>query len=136
VQLREGARTAIREAGDRTRFRRGSSIFAPGDPPGPAMLILSGKVDIVAADEGSGPLAQLGPGELFGELAAIDGLPRTAGAVAHDDVEVSSVDPTWFKLMLTDENGLAVDLLRGLHGRMRRTASDRAAALAQPASRW
>jgi CRP-like cAMP-binding protein len=123
VQLRDGARTAILDAGDRASYRTGASIFAPGDPPGPAMLILSGTVDIVDLDEGAARVAQLGPGELFGELAALDGLPRTAGAVAHDDVEVWSVDPIWFNLLLTDVNGLAVDLLRGLTRRMRRLVS-------------
>jgi CRP-like cAMP-binding protein len=138
VQLRDDARSAILAAGDRSRYRRGASIFDAGDPAGPAMLIVSGTVDIVETVDGSRPLAQLGPGELFGEMAAIDGLPRSAGAVARDDVEVSSIDPIRFHMVLTDANGLVVDLIRGLTGRMRRALDDRLgrAARGQPPSRW
>ena len=120
MRLRDNAREAVLAAGDRERYRRGASIFAPGDPPGPAMLILSGTVDVVEAVDAPAAVARLGPGELFGEVEAIDGLPRRAAAVAHDDVEVSSVDPIWFNLLLTDGNGLATDLLRDLAVRTRR----------------
>jgi CRP-like cAMP-binding protein len=117
VPLRERAKAALVAAGDRASYRRGTWIFGPGDPPGPAMLILHGEVDVVGV---APAVERRGEGEVIGEVSAIDGLSRCHGAWARDDVEVVMVDPLWFNLLLTEDNGLAVDLLRDLTARLRR----------------
>jgi CRP-like cAMP-binding protein len=58
-------------------------------------------------------------GELFGELAAIDGLPRSASAIALDDLTVVAVAPSTFMEFVERTPALAVPLLRILAHRLR-----------------
>ena len=68
-------------AGTRTRrFRRGEIIFHAGDPGNALYIIVSGDVKIsLPSEEGDEAiLATIGPGDVFGELALLDGAPRSA----------------------------------------------------------
>ncbi|HEY7696970.1 MAG TPA: cyclic nucleotide-binding domain-containing protein, partial [Vicinamibacteria bacterium] len=67
----------------RRRFRQGEVIFRERDRASEAFVIESGRVEI-STDVGSERkvLAVLGPGEMFGEMAALDGTERSATAVA------------------------------------------------------
>jgi LmbE family N-acetylglucosaminyl deacetylase len=73
---------------DVTWFSRGSHIIEQGEPGASLYLILSGHADVVQeeADGTQRTLAQLGPGEFFGELAIVHRKPRTAHIVAVEDV--------------------------------------------------
>jgi CRP-like cAMP-binding protein len=70
---------------DRKTFYKDDFIFREGDPAYAAYLIRQGKVHIVRRRHGKRVLlATLGRGQLFGEMALIDGEPRSADAVAAD----------------------------------------------------
>lgn len=71
------------------RFTKGNSIYQRGDPGDSLMVLLSGRVKIanVTADAREVVLNFLGPGDLNGELAALDGKPRSADAVALEPTE-------------------------------------------------
>jgi hypothetical protein len=62
-------------------FRAGEQVFARGQTGDEAYVILRGKINILL-EEASAPIAQLGDGKIFGELAFLDGAPRGAFAVA------------------------------------------------------
>ena len=68
-------------------YRKGQVIFHQEDPGLTMHLIESGQVKIVYLTESGAEmlLAMLGPGEFFGELALLDGRPRSATAVAAAD---------------------------------------------------
>ncbi|MBM3473014.1 MAG: GNAT family N-acetyltransferase [Armatimonadetes bacterium] len=57
------------------RYRSGQPVFAKGDPGQSLFIVVEGEVQIVANHESDQPLATVGPGEVFGELALVDGLP-------------------------------------------------------------
>jgi len=65
-------------------FAAGDTIFTRGSPGGNMMAVLRGKVRIgVNSVDGRGiVLAILHPGEVFGEIALLDGKDRTADAIA------------------------------------------------------
>ena len=85
-------------------YPAGSYIFREGDVGNSAYLIETGKVLIsVTKDKDSVPVAVLGPGELIGEMAIIDGLPRSASAFAVEETEVSLVSET----LLSERMGAA-----------------------------
>src|SRR5712692_5603666 len=71
----------------RRRFSRGHIILVKGDPGTSLYMIESGRVKIVLTSrEGKEiVLAIQGEEEVFGELALLDGEPRSADAVAHED---------------------------------------------------
>lgn len=79
-------------------FQPGDIIFAEGDPPVAAYLLLTGEVEITL-DSASGPhgLARVGPGELFGDMALISEHPRTASARAVAPTTVEVLDEAGFE---------------------------------------
>ena len=72
------------------RFRRGEVIFHLGDPGDALFVIVTGDVKISLPSETGEEaiLATLGPGEVFGELALLDGAPRSASATALSATEI------------------------------------------------
>jgi EAL domain-containing protein (putative c-di-GMP-specific phosphodiesterase class I) len=73
-------------------FAAGSYIFREGDFGDCAFILEKGQVLITVSKEGENvPVAILNPGELFGEMAIIDGLPRSASAFAIEDCELSVI---------------------------------------------
>jgi CRP-like cAMP-binding protein len=75
---------------ERRTYHAGESIFLQGDAPSYAYVVHTGTVVIrAAAEEGRyRVLNRLGPGQIFGELAFINGEPRTATAVAAEPTEL------------------------------------------------
>jgi len=67
-----------------TRFAKGAMLFARGDPGTHLYIVSEGQVRLaVGTDEGRELSFQIvGPGDLFGEIAVLDGQPRSAEAVA------------------------------------------------------
>src|SRR5688572_32496046 len=73
-------------AGKRTYYK-GSVIFSQGDQGDALFGVASGRVRISASASGGREvfLNIMEPGDTFGEIAVMDGLPRTANAIAIDD---------------------------------------------------
>lgn len=71
------------------RYSKGAPIYRRGDPGDSLMVILAGRVKItnLTADGREIGLNFLGPGDLNGELAALDGKPRSANATALEATE-------------------------------------------------
>jgi CRP/FNR family transcriptional regulator, cyclic AMP receptor protein len=102
----------LASAGRRRTYRRGEVIFHQGDPGETLLVIESGRVKVFTyADSGDETLlAILGPGDCFGELALIDGEPRSATIQALEAVEAVSVARSAF-MALVKENPQAAQLL-------------------------
>src|SRR5438046_8482260 len=73
----------------RRSYHRSEVIFHQGDPGDTLHLVRSGRVKVVLPAETGDEalLAILGPGDCFGELALLDGGPRSASVVAMEPVE-------------------------------------------------
>jgi len=69
-------------------FREGDIIVTEGEPGSSLFLIVSGHVKVFTRDEDGGhiPLAELGPGDFFGEVSLLTGRPRTATITAKEPV--------------------------------------------------
>jgi len=75
------------------RVVAGEVIFAEGDSPSGAYLIESGRVELSSERFGRPlVLGELGPGMLLGELAVIDGSPRSATARALTDCNLTPIE--------------------------------------------
>jgi CRP-like cAMP-binding protein len=88
-------------------------------------LLISGEVDLMAKKK---VFATLKAGELFGELAAIDGAPRTASAMAKKDCKLISLDDKQFYAALRKKPAFALMLMSVMIGRLRDTITRLAAA--------
>jgi CRP/FNR family cyclic AMP-dependent transcriptional regulator len=105
----------------RRQFREGEAIFQQGDPGQMLYLVESGQVRIYVQDEeGQETSVTLcGPGDMFGELAVIDGLPRSASAVAMDNTVVSILSRDRFRLHMRNSPQLALNFMKLLSVRVR-----------------
>lgn len=85
------------------------------------MVVLSGRVKIrfPAVDGQEIVLDFRGPGELVGELAVIDGAPRSSSVEAIEPVEVLAVAGTAFKTLISEQAGIANALLHDVVRRFR-----------------
>ena len=86
-------RTAFLHGATFHRADRGMAVIKRGDTDKSAFFVLAGKaVAGVPQDGGSyRALSSMGPGDFFGEIAAITGSARTANVVAEDDLELIQV---------------------------------------------
>jgi CRP-like cAMP-binding protein len=112
------------------KYRPDESIFAQGSPGNSLYIVKSGLVDIVLADseDHTQTLAQFGPGQIFGEFSLLDGLPRSAGAVARERCELLILTRPEFFMYLEQHPSVAINLLillsRRLRFAMQRTGED------------
>lgn len=110
-------------AGMRTRrFRRGEVIFHLGDPGDALFIVVAGDVKIsLPSDTGDEAiLATLGPGAVFGELALLDGAPRSASATAISATEAVVLPRDRFRELIATEAGVRDALLASIAGELRR----------------
>jgi CRP-like cAMP-binding protein len=104
--------------------RRGEVVFSQGDEGDALYGVVSGRVRIsTMSPEGREVFLNImEPGDTFGEIAVIDGLPRTAGAVALDASTLIFIKRIEFLAVVEREPRLAMHLLRLFCQRVRWTS--------------
>src|SRR5579864_4570921 len=102
AQLPAVERAALHAEGAAHHYRTGATLFHEGDPSDWVLLVTRGRVKVasVTADGKDVVLAVRGPGDLVGELSALDGLPRSAAATALDEVDARVVTADRFRAFL------------------------------------
>jgi CRP/FNR family transcriptional regulator, cyclic AMP receptor protein len=107
------------------RVRRGQMIFQRGDNGSSLMAVLRGRVRIssVSGEGKEVTLNVINPGEIFGEIALLDGEPRSADANAIEDTTLLIVERRHFLPFLRQSEGLFLRLLAVLCSRLRRTST-------------
>lgn len=107
--------------GARRRFKRGEFLMTEGEISEHVLVMLSGraKVSSYTAEGKEVVLAVRGPGELLGELSALDGGPRVASVSCLEPVEALLVPAQRFERFLEDHPRMAVLLLQMLSRRLR-----------------
>jgi len=123
ASLDDDDRRLLAEKMGRESFCRGMPLFRRGEEGNALYIILRGRIRIFASNRRGSEitLALLGPGEFFGEMALLDGQPRSANAEAAEDAELQVLqrDP-FFSFLMHKESALRA-ILRSLSQRLRRT---------------
>jgi len=103
---------------------RGVTIFTKGDPGTSLFAVCAGTVRIgVPSRDGRDAVFNLvREGEIFGEIALLDGRPRTADATAMTDCELMVIDRRDFVALVRSQPEIALKLMEVLCGRLRRTS--------------
>jgi CRP/FNR family cyclic AMP-dependent transcriptional regulator len=106
------------------KVKKGTLLFRKGDVGTNLYAVCAGAVRVSApSDEGKDAVFNLiVPGEIFGEIAFLDGGPRTADAVMIESGELMIIERRDFLPLLHDYPKLALRLLEILCGRLRRTS--------------
>lgn len=97
-------------------------VVSRGEPANALFAIVRGRLKVVssAPDGRDTVLGIMGEGEVFGEVALLDGGTRSATCTAIEACELLVIDRAEFTLLLEQTPGIAVKLLQVLAGRLRR----------------
>ena len=116
----------LARASQEVRSKKGSTIFMEGDEADGLRVVLSGLVRIWIADLDGRELtlALMEPGETFGEIAILDGLPRSANATALEATECLLTPLPALDMALAEDPRLARHLIQLLCEVLRRNTVD------------
>ena len=103
------------------RFGKNEIILYQFDPGDSLYIISRGKVKVVlfSKDGKEVLLSNLGPGEFFGEMSLLDGLPRSASVVALEDSEVLVLNRKDFLELIRNLPEIALRILTEMSKRLR-----------------
>lgn len=103
----------------------GTTLFETGDPGNGCYAVLEGslKVSILSVEGDEQLLAVLGPGDLVGELALLDGRPRSATVSALKDAQLAFIEKAGFE-RFADENPAVYRHMLSIVGKRLRHAND------------
>ncbi len=104
-------------------FARGDVIFFEDDPGDALYIVQSGRVKIyrVAEDGREKTLALMSEGEFFGEMAIVDGGPRSAIAEAVVKSTLYALHRADFQKMVASTPAISLGMIKVLSNRLRQT---------------
>ena len=107
-----------------TTLKRGATLFSKGDPGNSLCAVISGtvKMSISSPDGRSAIFNLIGPGEIFGEIAVLDGQSRTADATANTNCEIFVIDRREFLPFVRSHPELAMKFIELLCAKLRWTS--------------
>jgi CRP/FNR family transcriptional regulator, cyclic AMP receptor protein len=113
----------LAEEVNQVRFDADETIFNEQDKGDALYVVESGSVRIWVLDEDVKPvtLAELKPGEFFGELAVLDRGPRSTNATAIDETTLHRLSSDAFQKFLMEHPDVAIDIICEIGARMRQT---------------
>ena len=102
-------------------FGTGQSIFSRGDCGGDFYFVLSGRVrlSVLTLEGRELSFKHATQGEVFGEIAMLDGGPRTADATAVSEVEAVTLSQAQLRRLIAAHPELAMAMIRCLCERLR-----------------
>ena len=105
------------------KLKKGELMLEQGQEGVGLLVIVSGKVKVVkrTADGGEIDIATHGPGEFIGEMAVLDGAPRSASVVAVEDTEGLFLSSWAFTAALKNHPEIALAILPVVVKRFRET---------------
>lgn len=120
-QLGAAERADFEERATVRNYGAGATLFHEGDPSDWVVAIVEGRVKVSALTEDGREviLAVCNPGEVLGELSAIDGRPRSATATALEPVRALMLAVDEFRAFLDHHPSAAVHLLQSVAERLR-----------------
>ncbi|MCP9979408.1 MULTISPECIES: Crp/Fnr family transcriptional regulator [Actinomadura] len=121
ADLTPAERADLESRGRVRDFDRGDVLFAEGEEPGWVAVLLRGRVKAFSYREQGGEalLAVRGAGALLGEVAAIDGMPRSATVTALEPVRAIAVTADEFMAFLQAHGRVSIIIMRMLCQRWR-----------------
>ena len=109
------------ELGDEVDLPAGRTFVREGERGHEFFVILDGRVRI---ERGGQTLTTLGRGDFLGEIALVDGGPRTATAICEDDARLLVISHREFHSLLEEFPKIAVEILQALGRRVRQLTPD------------
>ena len=107
---------ALPEQAEERSYRTGQDLVTQGDSSGPFFLLYEGRCQVTVDGH---PRRKVGPGQYFGDMALIDGEPRSATVRAETDVRGLAIHAEAFFGILESNFGVARKIMANLSRRAR-----------------
>jgi CRP-like cAMP-binding protein len=112
---------AVADRSTEIAFEAGRTIVRQGEVGTGFFLIASGQARVVRDGR---TIAELGPGQFFGELSLLDQQPRIANVIAETPVDCLALASWDFEAILSAQPGVALAILRGVARRLRAVSEE------------
>jgi CRP-like cAMP-binding protein len=110
----------IADVAEEVRFAPDRLIVQSGSPGNTFYVIAAGRAKVFKGVVPTGrPIAELDAGDFFGEMALLDGAPRSASVVSATDLVTIRLGRTAFRKLLLDEPEIALRVLETMAKRIR-----------------
>jgi len=98
-------------------YQAGKTIFSAGEFGDALYIIWEGQVEVLkpGGDEPDELVSELGPQEIFGEMAFFENLPRSAAVRAKTDTHLLRVPSDYFEKLLKEDSQLALKVYRAIN---------------------
>jgi CRP-like cAMP-binding protein len=106
----------VASLGTRLSISEGRTLVTTGDRGSEVLIVLSGTATCLV---GGVERARFGPGDFFGEVATLDGGPRTATVVAGPGMEVLVLNRFEFEMLFKSSPEVAHRMLKAMAHRLR-----------------
>jgi CRP/FNR family transcriptional regulator, cyclic AMP receptor protein len=107
------------------KYAADAAVFFQGDPSDSLYMLLAGSVKVTqAAEDGREKILDiLGPGEIFGEFAMLDGHPRSATVTTCEPTELATISHKDFRNFVASRPEILWKVLQALCERVRKTST-------------
>lgn len=121
AHLTSSEQDALEGAGTRRNYARGEVLFRDGESPDTVIIVLDGRVKISSLTEEGREvvLAVIGPGDILGEIAVLEEVPRSATATALDSLQAVVIGAAEFRNLLERHPRIAVEIIKMTARRLR-----------------
>src|SRR6202045_147229 len=108
------------------KYAADKAVFFQGDPSDSLYIVVKGSVKVAKASEDGHEkiLDILGPGEIFGEFAMLDGHPRSATVTTCEPTELASISHKDFRNFVASRPEVLWKVLQALCERVRKTSTE------------
>lgn len=101
-------------------YEKGSVVFSEGDSGHEMFYVLSGRIFLEKVDcQVKKVLAEMGPGQYFGEMAALIDISRSATARAVEDSQLAVIDGNTFRDLMRESRNVAMHMLKEFSHRLK-----------------
>ncbi|MDP6805252.1 MAG: cyclic nucleotide-binding domain-containing protein, partial [Rhodospirillales bacterium] len=110
---------------ERVTFEAGQTVFRQGEEGDKAYVVVDGAADVILESQAQETeVAEVGPNEIFGELALLCDTPRSATVRARTPLTVLGISRDVFLTLLEGNREIAVHVTRAVAGRLESTMRD------------
>ena len=107
----------LRGEPDSRAYAKGETVFSQGDAADCLFVVIEGSADILIDGV---VVERVGSGGVFGEMALIDGQPRSATVVAATDLSLAAIGEKRFLRLVSQLPTFALQMMRVMTERLRR----------------
>ncbi len=107
---------------ERLTYQGGQRLFEQGDVGDAAYIIIDGEASVrIRTDGGEVQVAQLGKGDVVGEIAILCDVPRTAAVEATSTLTTLRITKELFFRLVGEFPQISIEIMRELAARLERT---------------